>query len=92
MLAAAGGNEAVRAIYENARTRMIDRTFETPGVEALLVDTPATRLVVRGCVAFVDDTVLTWCDAPAGLSRDELVRIVTDALPALVGIVPVEET
>ncbi len=48
VLAAAGGNEAVRGIYERARAAMIDRTFETPGVEALLSDTPATRLVVRG--------------------------------------------
>jgi AcrR family transcriptional regulator len=84
VLAAAGGNEAVRAIYERARTRMIDRTFETAGVGSLLDDTPATRLVVRGWVAFVEDTVLTWCDHPDGVSRDELVRIVTDALPALV--------
>jgi AcrR family transcriptional regulator len=85
VLAAAGGNEAVRAIYERARTRMIDRTFETAGVGSLLDDTPATRLVVRGWVAFVEDTVLTWCAQPEGVSREELVRIVTDALPALVG-------
>jgi AcrR family transcriptional regulator len=85
VLAAASGNETVRAIYERARTRMIDRTFETPGVEALLVDTPRTRLVVRGWVAFVEDTVLTWCDDANGVTRDELVQIVTDALPALVG-------
>ncbi|MDZ5621972.1 TetR/AcrR family transcriptional regulator [Nocardioides sp. HM23] len=84
VLAAAGGNEGVRAIYEQARAVMIDRTFETPGVETLLVDTPATRLVVRGWVAFVEDTVLTWCETPDGVTRDELARIVTDALPALV--------
>lgn len=87
VLAAAGGNEAVRGIYERARASMIDRTFETPGTDAYLVDTPVTRLVVRGWVAFVEDTVLTWCDAPEGVSRDELVRIVTDALPALLGVV-----
>ena len=85
VLAAAGGNEALRAIYQRARAVMIDRTFETPGVEALLADTPLTRLVVRGWVAFVEDTVLGWCDAPDGVSRDELVQLVTDALPALVG-------
>ena len=82
--AAVGGNEAVRQIYERARSRMIDRTFETPGVDAFLADTAQTRLVVRGWVAFVEDTVLTWCDAPNGVTRDELVQIVTDALPALI--------
>jgi hypothetical protein len=43
-----------------------------------------TRLVVRGWVSFVEDAVLTWCDDPAGVSRDELVQMVTDALPAIV--------
>jgi len=84
VLAAAGGNEAVRAIYENARASMIDRTFVTAGVETMLQDTPATRLVVRGWVAFVEDTVLAWCDKPDGVTRDELAKIVTDALPALI--------
>ena len=84
VLAAAGGNEAVRGIYERARAAMIDRTFETPGVDALLTDTPATRLVVRGWVAFVEDTVLSWCETPDGITREELAKIVTDALPALV--------
>lgn len=82
--AAAGGNEAVRGIYERARAQMIDRTFETPGVDVLITDTPLTRLVVRGWVAFVEDAVLTWCADPAGVSREELVRLVTQALPALV--------
>ena len=50
-----------------------------------LADTPTTRLVVRGWVAFVEDSVLTWCDDPNGITRDELAKIVTDALPALIG-------
>ena len=87
VLAAAGGNEGARAIYERARAAMIDRTFETPGVETLLADTPATRLVVRGWVAFVEDTVLTWCETPDGVTREELAQIVTDALPALIATV-----
>ncbi len=87
VLAAAGGNEGARAIYERARAAMIDRTFETPGVETMLADTPATRLVVRGWVAFVEDTVLTWCETPDGVTREELAQIVTDALPALIATV-----
>jgi AcrR family transcriptional regulator len=82
--AAAGGNDAVRGIYERARAAMIDRTFETAGAEAFIEDTPMTRLVVRGWVSFVEDVVLTWCDDPAGVTRDELVQLVTDALPAIV--------
>ncbi|MEZ0578193.1 TetR/AcrR family transcriptional regulator [Nocardioides sp. MH1] len=82
--AAAGGNDAVRGIYERARAEMIDRTFETAGAETFIQDTPLTRLAVRGWVAFVEDAVLTWCDDPTGVSRDQLVQLVTDALPAIV--------
>ncbi len=39
---------------------------------------------MRGWVAFVEDTVLTWCDAPDGVTREQLTQVVTDALPALV--------
>ena len=41
--------------------------------------------MVRGWVAFVEDSVLTWCDDPNGITREELAQIVTDALPALIG-------
>ncbi|KAA1419124.1 TetR/AcrR family transcriptional regulator [Nocardioides humilatus] len=82
--AAAGGNEEVRGIYERARGQMIDRTFETPGVEVFIEDTPITRLVVGGWVAFVEDAVLAWCEDANGVSREELVRLVTQALPAIV--------
>jgi AcrR family transcriptional regulator len=80
--AAAGGNEALRQIYDDARSAMIDRTFASDVTGEFLSDNPATRLVVRGWSAFVEDTVLAWCAAPDGVTRDEVVRIVTDALPA----------
>lgn len=82
--AAAGGNDELRRIYEDARAAVIDRTFATAGVNEMLTDTPTTRLVVRGWSAFVEDMVLAWCADPRGVSRDEVVRVVTDALPALV--------
>ncbi len=71
--AAAGGNEELRRIYEDARAAMIDRTFASAGVNEILTDNPATRLVVRGWSAFVEDTVLAWCADPRGVSRDEVV-------------------
>jgi AcrR family transcriptional regulator len=85
--AAAGGNEALRRIYEGARTTMIDRTFAAEGVQDFLDDTPAMRLVVRGWSAFVEDTVLAWCTRPDGVTREEVLGMVTDSLPALAGIV-----
>lgn len=86
--AAAGGNEELRAIYEDARAALTGRIFETNGAAELaelgLRDTPATRLVVEGWAAFVEETVVSWVREPAGVSREELLAIIAGALPALV--------
>jgi AcrR family transcriptional regulator len=88
--AAAGGHEALRAIYEEARAVMIERVFESAALGDVVVDNPANRLVVRGWAALAEETVLAWCDEPAGVDRDRLVRMLTDALPALLGAMPPE--
>lgn len=36
----------------------------------------------------VEDLVLTWCDNPAGLTRDDLVKVITSALPAIIDTLP----
>lgn len=82
--AAAGGNETLRRIYEQARFALTDRIFAEDSAGELVPDTPTTRLVVRGWSAFAEDTVLAWCEDPGGVDRAELVRVVSDSLPALV--------
>jgi AcrR family transcriptional regulator len=82
--AAAGGNEAVRAIYEDARFALTDRIFTTGAQGDVISDTPAIRLAVRGWAALAEETVLAWCEEPAGVTRDVLLRLITDSLPALV--------
>ncbi|TIC85894.1 TetR/AcrR family transcriptional regulator [Nocardioides sp. GY 10113] len=82
--AAAGGNETLRRIYDEARAALTDRIFRPEGAGELIPDTPATRLLVRGWAAFAEETVLAWCAEPDGLTRDDVVRILSDALPALV--------
>ncbi len=84
--AAAGGNEAVRAIYEDARFALTDRIFTADAQGELVRDTPAVRLAVRGWAALVEEAVLAWCEEPAGVSREVLERLISDSLPALVGI------
>ncbi|WP_457208697.1 TetR/AcrR family transcriptional regulator [Nocardioides sp. P5_C9_2] len=85
--AAAGGSEDLRAIYEEARTALTDRIFREDSLGEHLSDDPATRLVVRGWSALVEETVLTWAQDPSVMGRDALVATLVGALPALVGII-----
>ncbi len=81
--AAAGGNETVRKLRDDARFSLTDRIFTTAAQGDLFDDTPANRLIVRGWSAYVEDLVLAWCADPRGIDRDKLLALVTDSLPAL---------
>ena len=83
---AAGGNEAIREIYQEASAALTDRIFEEDQ-ETLVPDTAMTRLVVRGWAAMVEKLVLDWKAEPGEVTKDDLIALVTAALPALVGIV-----
>jgi AcrR family transcriptional regulator len=86
--AAAGGNESLRAIYEDARSALNSRTFREDAQGEIIPDTPANRLVVRGWSAMVEELVLSWIDDPRGVSRDDLLSIITASLPAVVAVTP----
>jgi AcrR family transcriptional regulator len=86
--AAAGGNESLRAIYEEARSALNSRIFREDARGEILADTPASRLVVRGWSAMCEELVLSWIDDPHGVTREELLAIITASLPAVVGTVP----
>jgi AcrR family transcriptional regulator len=85
---AAGGNEKLREIYEEARSALTDRIFREDARGVIVPDTPAARLVVGGWSALTEELVLTWVVDPAGVTRDELLAILTGSLPALVGVLP----
>lgn len=93
--AASGGNEALRAIYDTTFRALAERFFtEGPGASGGadntidLPDTPAVRLILHAWQAMVEDLVLTWCDRPSGLTRDDLLRTITTSLPALLATLP----
>lgn len=86
--AAAGGNENLRAIYEDARSALNSRVFREDAQGEVVADTPAHRLVVRGWSAMVEELVLAWIDDPRGLSREDLVAYLVASLPALVAVTP----
>lgn len=81
---ARSGNEALWAIYDEARGALTDRIF-TADTDHLLEDTPATRLLVRGWSALAEEMVLEW-KARGDVSREELVDLIAGALPVLAGV------
>jgi AcrR family transcriptional regulator len=84
---AAGGHDEIRHIYEASRAALTDRFFEAPvGDEAAalgLVDTPAVRLLVRGWSSFVEEVVVEWVRDHRGLSREELLTLLSGSLPGI---------
>lgn len=85
--AAAGGNEELRRLYEQARAALTDRIFTEDAQGDLVGDTPAVRLMVRGWAALTEELVLAWLDDPGSMSREDLVRALTESLPRLVDTV-----
>ncbi len=81
---ASAGNETLRQIYDEARSALTDRLFREDRQGDIVLDTPLSRLVVRGWSAMAEDLVLSWKVDPAGVSREELLGLVAGALPALV--------
>ncbi len=85
---AAGGDEDLRQIYEEARAALTDRIFdvaESEGVLDLLTaaDTPAVRLMVRGWSAMCEDVVIAWVQDDRGVTRDDLLAMLSAALPGV---------
>lgn len=84
--AAAGGNETLREIYEEARSALNSRIFREDAQGDIIPDTPATRLVVRGWSAMVEELVLSWIAEPGGITREQLLEIMAASLPAIVEV------
>ena len=85
---AAGGNDTLREIYEEARSALTDRIFREDAQGGILPDTAAARLIVRGWAAMTEELVLTWVVDPTGVTREELLGVIAASLPALLAIVP----
>jgi AcrR family transcriptional regulator len=85
---AAGGNAALRQVYDEARAALTDRIFTTDVDGEVVPDNPAARLLVRGWAALAEELVLTWLAEPGEVTRDELLGLVAGSLPALVAALP----
>jgi len=80
---AAGGNETLRGIYEEVREVLSDRIFT-----GMVADTPRNRLIVRGWSAMCEELVIAWRTDPGDITRDDVLALITGALPALVAAAP----
>lgn len=84
---AAGGDEDLREIYEEARAALTDRIFRSSTTSELaefgVVDSPGVRLMLRGWSAMAEEVVLSWIDDDRGLTREDLIGAIALALPAM---------
>ena len=88
---AAGGNEDLQDIYEEARAALTDRIFDDgDGLLRLLSldDTPVVQLMVRGWSAMAEDVVISWVRDARGVSRDDLLTMLAAALPGVLSGAP----
>jgi hypothetical protein len=81
---AAGGDRHLRAIYQDARSVLTGRIVHS--LEELgLPDTAATRLLVEGWAAMVEESVISWV-RERQVDKADLVRLLADALPAVLSV------
>jgi AcrR family transcriptional regulator len=84
---AASGDESLREIFDATRAVLTGRITDNVGMFGLS-DGPAIRLMARGWSAMVEEAVLAWVQGSQSaqetrLSKDELLRMLTAALPAV---------
>ncbi len=87
--AANGGDPVIKALYDEARSELMERMFVEAGgntVEELgFADTPAVRLVVQGWMSMAETMVTAWAEDDRGLSRDQMLAMLLGALPGALG-------
>lgn len=73
---------AMRKVAEDTRTVMAERVL---GLAELLDlhRTPLIELAVHGWVTFSEQVTVRWLQNEAGVSRDALIGLITNALPLL---------
>jgi len=86
MVRGAASDPTLREVYDEAFGALGERFFDAGA--AIVPDTPAARLLVRGWQAMTEELVLAWKAGEASLDRDALLELLVASLPALMGILP----
>lgn len=73
----------MRAVVDATRSVMAGRILEHAPALGVPVS-PYTRLGVFGWIAFVEEVTITWLtDVDSSITRAELLRMITESLPAM---------
>jgi AcrR family transcriptional regulator len=78
---AASGDAGMRAIFDDTRAVLAQRIIGVVG-ELGLEFSPSAELAVHGWVAYVEECVIRWLDAPT-IDRAALLDMLTRSLPAV---------
>lgn len=78
---ASSADPAMREVVDGTRGQMAQRILDHAPALGVAV-TPYARLGVFGWIAFVEEVTITWLTDPV-VSKDELLRLITESLPAI---------
>ncbi|MBF6327272.1 TetR/AcrR family transcriptional regulator [Nocardia transvalensis] len=75
-------NPEMAALAEESRNTIVDRVLAAVPIPVDDPDQPRLRLAVRGWIAFVEETTLSWLREEI-ITRDQLIDMLVESLPAL---------
>ncbi|MDL9937058.1 TetR/AcrR family transcriptional regulator [Gordonia sp. ABSL1-1] len=79
---AASADPAMREIFDRTRQVMASRVLDHGPAFGITV-TPIVEVAVHGWMSFVEEVAIGWLTDPV-MSRDELLGMITAALPAII--------
>lgn len=77
----AGADPSAREVVAATQSVMVERILGQASRLAI-IRTPAVELAVRGWISFVEEVTIGWLKG-ADISREQLLDIITNALPAI---------
>ncbi|WP_280270861.1 TetR/AcrR family transcriptional regulator [Nocardia wallacei] len=78
----ASSSPELMALVDQTRGAIVDRILAEAPIPIEDPDQPRLRLAVRGWVAFVEETTLSWLRHDT-ITRDQLIDMLVESLPAL---------
>ncbi|AZG44781.1 putative HTH-type transcriptional regulator [Gordonia insulae] len=86
MRGSSSADPAMREVFDQTRSVMASRVFDHAPALGISV-TPVVEMTVQGWISFVEETTISWLTDPV-ITRDQLLALITAALPALAAVVP----
>lgn len=81
MRGSSSADPAMREVFDDTRATMAARVLRYAPEWGIVV-TPLVEMTVHGWISFVEETTISWLTDPV-ITRDELLALITAALPAL---------